>query len=150
MTNIMPQIDKMNRGAWLWTEMLVECFRDVEDLNVIGGAVFPVSGSTGETAEYEDRLDWFRESHNVDNPSFFWKVIQAKTLFPRDYNRIAFFMPNDVEATARNTGAYIVSLETLEAKLAAFGQPETFDVPAAQKRHVPSVVWDIPKGCNRG
>ena len=40
MTNILPQVDLMNRGAWLETEELIECYRDLEPLRVLGGAVF--------------------------------------------------------------------------------------------------------------
>ena len=44
MTNILPQTDKMNRGAWLESEMLIECARDEEALRIIGGAIFSKQG----------------------------------------------------------------------------------------------------------
>ena len=39
MTNILPQVAQMNRGAWLHTEMLIECYRDLYPVRVVGGAV---------------------------------------------------------------------------------------------------------------
>ena len=49
MINILPQADKMNRGAWLETEMIIECLRDVEALTVLGGAVYPPSSEKGKS-----------------------------------------------------------------------------------------------------
>ena len=36
-TNILPQAANMNRGAWLLTEKIIECYRDIDELLVIGG-----------------------------------------------------------------------------------------------------------------
>ena len=55
----------MNRGAWLQSEEIIECLRVTESLYVVGGAVFD---------ESDPRFGWFKASHNVDNPSYFWKV----------------------------------------------------------------------------
>ena len=96
MINIVPQVDKVNRGAWLESEMLVECLRDLEVLTVIGGAVYPGSGPVPD--DQKERAGWFRETHNIENvrlnafkhvclgkvtqrsipqqPLFFWRVIQ--------------------------------------------------------------------------
>lgn len=40
MTNVLPQARNMNRGAWLRTEEIIECLRDEEDLEVIGGVIY--------------------------------------------------------------------------------------------------------------
>ncbi|MEI6070128.1 MAG: DNA/RNA non-specific endonuclease, partial [Methylococcaceae bacterium] len=40
MTNILPQAANMNRGAWLQTEEIVECYRDIAELLVIGGVIW--------------------------------------------------------------------------------------------------------------
>jgi endonuclease G len=40
MTNILPQVAQMNRGAWLATEEIVECYRDIDELLVLGGFSF--------------------------------------------------------------------------------------------------------------
>ena len=36
MTNILPQAANMNRGAWLLTEEITECYRDIDELLIIG------------------------------------------------------------------------------------------------------------------
>ena len=40
MTNILPQAANMNRGAWLHTEKITECYRDIAELLVIGGVIW--------------------------------------------------------------------------------------------------------------
>ncbi|MBK8815669.1 MAG: DNA/RNA non-specific endonuclease [Methylococcaceae bacterium] len=40
MTNILPQASNMNRGAWELTEEIVECYRDIDELLVIGGVIW--------------------------------------------------------------------------------------------------------------
>jgi endonuclease G len=40
MTNILPQAANMNRGAWLLTEEITECYRDIDELLVIGGVIW--------------------------------------------------------------------------------------------------------------
>ena len=40
MTNILPQAANMNRGAWLQTEKIAECYRDIAELLVIGGVIW--------------------------------------------------------------------------------------------------------------
>jgi DNA/RNA endonuclease G (NUC1) len=39
MTNILPQAANMNRGTWLLTEEIIECYRDIDELLVIGGVI---------------------------------------------------------------------------------------------------------------
>ncbi|RNA26212.1 DNA RNA endonuclease NUC1, partial [Brachionus plicatilis] len=39
MTNINPQYYTLNRGAWLLSEEIIECLRDVDTLRVYGGAI---------------------------------------------------------------------------------------------------------------
>lgn len=40
MTNIMPQMPNMNRGAWLLTEDIAECYRDLDIVYVYGGVLW--------------------------------------------------------------------------------------------------------------
>lgn len=141
MPNILPQMDKMNRGAWLATEEIVECFRDVEPVHVLGGAVYNASSP---------RDDWFLASHGVHNPVFFWKVISASSLFPADHHRIAFWIPNSVEALRGALDTYVISIAQLESQLEAFGQSQNFNVPLTQKGHIPGGAWDLPTGCDKG
>jgi endonuclease G, mitochondrial len=61
MTNILPQAANMNRGAWLLTEEITECYRDIDELLIIGGVL------------WGDNLndDFFTESHGVKTPDAF-------------------------------------------------------------------------------
>jgi endonuclease G len=47
MTNILPQVASMNRGAWLLTEEIVECYRDIDELLIIGGVVWGENTNNG-------------------------------------------------------------------------------------------------------
>jgi endonuclease G, mitochondrial len=67
MTNILPQRHTMNAGAWRHTEEIIECYRSVEPLMVYGGPIW------NERAEHID-------SHDVDIPEKFWKVVIAQGL----------------------------------------------------------------------
>ena len=64
MINILPQASKMNRGAWLETEMITECLREEEVLTVIGGAVYPTYPDDSIEAEF------FRESRSRYSNAF--------------------------------------------------------------------------------
>ena len=57
MVNIMPQAAQMNRGAWLKTEMMVECWRNVVPISVVGGAVY-IADCTGDGCEVPEWVDW--------------------------------------------------------------------------------------------
>lgn len=141
-TNILPQAANMNRGAWLYTETLVECFRDVETLSVIGGAVFGYG-------DLVHRKDVFRSTHGVEYPVAFWKVIKGTTIHPNDGSRIAFWIPNDQEATWHSASKWVVSIAELESNLRRFGQAESFiGLSTAHKKHRPS-LWEFPIGCDR-
>ncbi|GMI19783.1 hypothetical protein TeGR_g2812 [Tetraparma gracilis] len=157
MTNILPQAAKMNRGAWLKTEMMVECWRNEAPTTVVGGAVYMgdaearVSHGQSIPAEWEghDRSDWFDVSHHVKNPTYFWKIIVTAAV-PGKYeneDHIAFWMPNDDIATSANANDYIVTIDELEAHLSDWGVPEVFDFPGSDIKY--SQVWADPAGCSR-
>ncbi|MEI8237617.1 MAG: DNA/RNA non-specific endonuclease, partial [Methylococcaceae bacterium] len=65
MTNILPQAANMNRGAWLETEEIVECYRDITELLVIGGVIWGNNPAD----------DYFVKSHGVKTPDAYWKVV---------------------------------------------------------------------------
>eukprot|EP00520_Triparma_pacifica_P000860 CAMPEP_0118644788 /NCGR_PEP_ID=MMETSP0785-20121206/7137_1 /TAXON_ID=91992 /ORGANISM="Bolidomonas pacifica, Strain CCMP 1866" /LENGTH=985 /DNA_ID=CAMNT_0006536593 /DNA_START=120 /DNA_END=3073 /DNA_ORIENTATION=- len=135
MTNIMPQAAQMNRGAWLKTEMLVECWRNYLPTLVFGGAVLLGDGGTtlADIPEWGgyDRSDWFVASHGVKNPAYFWKVLVtgADPSKGEDIEQhIAFWIPNHESASNSNTKDYIVSIDELEANLAKFGETISFNM----------------------
>jgi DNA/RNA endonuclease G (NUC1) len=161
MINVLPQVDKMNRGAWLETEMIIECLRDVEALTILGGAIYPAASEKGKGTT---AAEFFRESHGVVTPTHFWKIIASDKngLYKKDNGLIAFWMPNSEEAVAKKTSDYIVSISELEEKLkdayekdktskAGWPEsslPEIFDLPKSVKDHVPS-FWKPLEGCDR-
>ena len=149
----------MNRGAWLETEMVIECLRDVEVLTVIGGAVYP---SSTEIGTGDGPAEFFRNSHGVVTPEYFWKIIASKPdgMYKEDHGIIAFWMPNSVEAVAANIANYIVSIAQLELNLknargssVREGWPlesvsEVFDLPQVVKDHIPTYCGTLD-GCDR-
>eukprot|EP00658_Telonema_sp_P-2_P006967 TRINITY_DN12608_c0_g1_i4.p1 TRINITY_DN12608_c0_g1~~TRINITY_DN12608_c0_g1_i4.p1 ORF type:complete len:467 (-),score=86.12 TRINITY_DN12608_c0_g1_i4:103-1503(-) len=140
MTNILPQAALMNRGAWLQTEEIIECLRVKEQVYVLGGAVFDKS---------DPRYNWFEESHGVKNPSFFWKVLKAKTLHPETGHYLAIWMPNSETAVRSQLNSYVVSLSELESRLAKYQQPQIFDAPFTTKEIWPKAAWSVPSGCDK-
>jgi hypothetical protein len=69
MTNILPQTQTLNLGAWKRTEAITECYRDIDELLVIGGVIW------GDNAAD----DYFTQSHGVATPDAYWKLILRGT-----------------------------------------------------------------------
>ena len=79
MINILPQINKMNRGAWLETEMIVECLRDKEALTIYGGAVYPTQNID---SKLKARDNWFAKYMESRIHITFGKLLlQVATVF---------------------------------------------------------------------
>lgn len=129
MTNILPQASNMNRGAYLRTEEIVECYRDIDELLVIGGVIWGNNSSD----------DFFVESHGVATPDAFWKVIV------RDKRVIAWIIPNDSTANAKALDKYLVSVNEIE-------QLSGISIPVEEylKSEKPETSWIIPYGCDKG
>jgi endonuclease G len=126
MSNITPQAANMNRGAWYQTEKITECYRDIDELLILGGAVHQDSAN-----------DFFIKSHGVPTAEYFWKVII------RNERVIAWYIPNSQEAVSRNLDKYLISVRELEKLIGK-------DIPVSDylKDDVPSQSWLIPLGCN--
>nr|WP_305910381.1 DNA/RNA non-specific endonuclease [Methylomarinum sp. Ch1-1]MDP4523138.1 DNA/RNA non-specific endonuclease [Methylomarinum sp. Ch1-1] len=133
MTNILPQAANMNRGAWLMTEEIVECYRDIDELLVIGGVIWGDNPAD----------DYFIQSHGVRTPAAFWKVIVRGG--GQNERAIAWIMPNSQEAKRGQLDRYLVSVDEIER---ATG--ETIPVADYAKHDRPSRSWMIPRGCNKG
>ena len=133
MTNILPQTSKMNRGAWLVTEEIVECYRDIDELLVLGGVIW---GNNTEN-------DLFMESHGVRTPDAFWKVIiRGKSSNERV---IAWIIPNSMDAAKKNLDMYLTTVEEIEKLIG-----EKLPVADYSRTTKPSSSWVIPMGCNKG
>ena len=129
MLNILPQAANMNRGAWLQTEEIVECYRDFEPLDIWGGVIW------GDN----DEDDHFIKSHGVKTPDAFWKVIV------RGDRGIAWIIPNAPDAKRQNLDNYLVSIDKIEILSGL-----NFDIPENQKSKRHSGSWSILKGCDKG
>jgi endonuclease G len=130
MTNILPQAANMNRCAWLRTEEITECYRDIDELLVLGGVIW------GD--DVTD--DYFVASHGVATPDAFWKlIIRGKD---RD---IAWIVPNTQAATYKCLDDYLVTVEELEQRTG-----EHFpEVPAFRRAEKPEGSWTVPMGCDK-
>jgi endonuclease G len=133
MTNILPQAANMNSGAWLQTEEIIECYRDIDELLVIGGVI----GGNNPADDY------FIHSHGVKTPDAFWKVIIRGT--GQDERAIAWIVANSQEATYDRLDNYLVSIDELEHITA-----EKIPVADYAKHDKPNQSWTIPVGCNKG
>jgi endonuclease G len=133
MTNILPQASNMNRGAWLLTEEIIECYRDIDELLVIGGVIW--------VDNPED--DYFLESHGVAIPGAFWKLIIRGT--GQDERAISWIVPNSPEATKRNLDRYLVTVDEIKRLTG-----ERIPVADCAKHDKPSASWLIPSGCDKG
>lgn len=132
MTNILPQAANMNRGAWLQTEEIIECYRDIDELLVIGGVIW---GNNPKD-------DYFLSSHGVATPDAYWKVIVRGK--GQDERAIAWIVPNSQAATRKNLDNYLVTIDELEK---ATG--EKIPVADYAKHEKPKSSWPIPVGCNK-
>jgi endonuclease G len=133
MTNILPQISQMNRGAWLQTEEIIECYRDIDELLAIGGVIWGNNPND----------DYFVQSHGVKTPDAFWKVVIRGT--GQDERVIAWVVPNSKDASRKDLDSYLVSVDELEKMTG-----ETIPVADYAKHDKPSASWLIPAGCNKG
>jgi len=129
MTNVLPMSISLNRGAWYESEKIVECYRDIDELLVIGGAI-PGYGTR------------FKKSHDIKTPKAFYKIIVRGTA--NDTKTIAWLMPNIAGATRDKLDSYQVSVRELEIKTG-----ENFPIPDYAKDSK-SNPWYIPLGCDRG
>jgi len=133
MTNILPQAKNMNRGAWLATEEIIECYRDIDELLVIGGVIWGNNPAD----------DFFVQSHGVKTPDAYWKVIIRGT--GQDERVIAWIVSNTQDATRKHLNQYLVSVDEIERVTG-----EKIPVADYAKHEKQSVSWVIPIGCNKG
>lgn len=132
-TNVLPQAANMNRGAWLRTEEITECYRDIDELLVIGGVIWGNNPAD----------DYFVNSHGVKTPDAYWKVIIRG--IGQDERAIAWVVPNSQEAKDGQLDRYLVSIEELERLTG-----EKIPVADYAKQNKPQRSWMIPRGCNKG
>lgn len=130
MTNILPQIAILNRGAWLLTEEIIECLRDDHILDVVGGMIMGNDASN----------DVFITSHGIRTPDWFWKIIHNKNT----NEVIAWLMPNDNTTTKTNLDMFLTSVKDIEEKT-GFKFPT---IPSDKKHIKLDKSWAKPQGCD--
>ena len=133
MTNILPQAANMNRGAWLETEEIVECYRDITELLVIGGVIWGNNPAD----------DYFVKSHGVKTPDAYWKVVIRGS--GQNEQAIAWIVPNSKDAIRKNVNQYLVTVHEIERITG-----EKIPVAEYAKDSKPAASWTIPIGCNKG
>lgn len=104
-TNILPQNSTFNQssGAWSFTEVIAECYRDISKLTVWGGVIWGDDASN----------DFFVETHGVKTPDYWWKVIYRHD--KSEY--VAWLFPNHRSAIAVDIDEYLVSIVDLKDSL---------------------------------
>lgn len=125
-TNILPQTKELNRGAWLQTEEIAQCYRAMNDLEIYGGAI------------WDEHSNFYFKTHSVFAPSFFYKVIWF------DKYAVAWLFPNSHDAVGHDDiDKYLISVAGIEAKI-----KRSIPVPDSLKRLKPLKSWVLPKGCS--
>ncbi|WP_305910530.1 DNA/RNA non-specific endonuclease (plasmid) [Methylomarinum sp. Ch1-1] len=128
MTNILPQTAELNRGAFYQTELIAECYRDIDELLVLGGVIWGDDKSN----------DYFVQSHGVRTPDYFWKVIV------RQDRVIAWVLPNNHQAKKSRLDKYLVSVADIE-KITG----EVMPVADYLKHDKLKTSWPVPRNCNK-
>lgn len=117
----------MNRGSWLRTEEIIECYKNLEPLHVLGGAI------------WENPMPEAFSSHGLTEiPSHFWKDILRKK------RAIAWIIPNTSEAKRNKIDNYLVSIAEIEKRTGA-----TIPTLPCLKEAALDASWVIPIGCDK-
>lgn len=135
MTNIVPQRAALNRGIWLQTEEIAECYRDLAPVQELGGVLFDDAAN-----------DLFLSSHGLRTPDWFWKVL-ITTDASGAAQAQAWLIPNRDDLSGLD--AYLVRLVDLEARVGAqrLGLPA---LPEVVRTALPTRSWALPAGCQLG
>lgn len=135
MTNICPQIGEMNRGAWIVTEEITECYRDIDTLNIYGGIIMGTDITN----------DLFRNTHGVRTPDFYWKIIENT----RTKDVIAWIVPNIKTATRDQLNNYATTILDIEAKSGFIFNNFSFAQKSIKQTNW-QTNWSLPLNCDYG
>lgn len=129
MANIVPQDRTLNRsGLWRHLEILTECYRDENDIRVVGGNYWGNDSSN----------DFFIKSHGIVTPDYLYKVLMFN-----ESKVFAFIMPNNSTPKASNAMNYITTIEDIESKVGY-----SLKFPAKFKNIKASTIPRKPKYCS--
>lgn len=131
MTNIVPQESTQNRkGLWRHIETIIECYRDLNTMIVVGGTVW---GS-------DTRNDHFVNSHGVKTPDALYQIMMME-----EGSVFALMFPNDSTATKENALNYLVSVRDIENEV-GYSIPY---IPENFKDKTESYIPRLPKDCSQ-
>ena len=133
MTNIIPQAANANRGACLRTEEIIECYRDIDELLIVGGVIW--GNNTKD--------DYFYKTHGIRTPDAMWKVVLRGS--KGNERIISWIVPNINDAKRKQLDKYLVSVNDIER---ITGQ-RIAEVPSYLKAQKEKNSWITPKGCDR-
>jgi endonuclease G, mitochondrial len=133
MTNITPQRANMNRGAWLQTEEITECHRDLDTLNIYGGIIMGNDVTN----------DIFKYTHGIRTPDFNWKIIENT----RTKDVIAWIIPNSDSATRSNLNQYATTILDIEAKSGFIFNNFSYSQKTIKQSNW-QTNWAIPANCD--
>jgi endonuclease G, mitochondrial len=97
MTNILPQIQDMHRGAWQETEDIAECYGKDSTVEIYGGVLWEITHID----------ESFKLSHGIDTPSHFWKMLVYNDTV------LAWIIPNTQDANSLALDRYVTQTSTL-------------------------------------
>ncbi|MEC4677293.1 MAG: DNA/RNA non-specific endonuclease [Nitrospirota bacterium] len=130
LTNTLPQNAILSRsiGAWYYSEMITECYRDLSPLEVWGGVIW------GDDPDN----DFFTVTHGIKTPDFWWKLIYRTD--KKTY--LAWIFPNHWSAKASEMDRFLVSIETLENTVEFMPDIGTLRT-SAQAKLPPTKTWPL-------
>lgn len=105
MTNIAPMTRSLNVGVYYETELLTECYRELDTLNVFTGPIWGTSFLN----------DFFVETHGTETPDYIWKLIWS----PKATAYIAWIFPNTHDVSEKPLAHYQVSFIELNNAILA-------------------------------
>ncbi|OQR80446.1 endonuclease, partial [Achlya hypogyna] len=134
MNNIVPQVARFNQGIWAQTEVVQECYRDIQPVTTYGGVIY-----TNDTS-----ADIFVDGWGIRTPTFFWKVVLTKDDKTGADKIISWYFPN--KEGLGKLDEYLVSVNYIESKLNDGLGP--IPISDALKSEVAPKTWDIPQNCD--
>ena len=136
MTNIVPQIQTFNQGIWQETELITECYRDHEFIQIYGGLVYS-----------DPSNDFFLQSHGIKTPEYFWKVLVSKNSQGQDIS-IAWYIPNEEDLKGLDT--YVVTIDEIQEKLNDQLGPILPSPNGLENIKGSMYDWEVTGDCNPG
>ncbi len=130
LTNTLPQNAILSRGigAWYYSEMITECYRDISPLEVWGGVIW---GNDPEN-------DFFTVTHGIKTPDFWWKLIYRHD----KQTYLAWIFPNHWSAKASKMDEFLVSIEKLSNTVEFMPDIGTLGT-SPQAKITPTNTWPL-------